>query len=111
MFARISRYEIPTDRLDEAVEAFRLTSGGLNQLDGFVHGHLLVDRESGDLVTSTFWRTRADVENSRSRAGRLRQEAVRAVDGSVQSVVEYEVVAHFAGDEDQTGTRVSSAAR
>ena len=110
MFARISRYEIPTDRLDDAVEAFRAAGGGLSRLDGLVQGYLLVESESGDVVTTTFWRTRADAENSRSRASRLRQDAVRAVEGAVQSVVEYEVVTDFSTDEDQFGTPVSSSA-
>jgi heme-degrading monooxygenase HmoA len=109
MFARISRYEIPTDRLDEATASFRAAGDGLRELEGFLDGYLLVDSDSGDLVTITFWRTRANAEASRSRAARLRQEAVRAVEGSVQSVVEYEVVTEFGADE-EAGETVSSAA-
>jgi hypothetical protein len=42
----------------------------------------------------SFWFRRDAMEASRIKASRLRNEAAAAVEGSVQSVVEYEVAVH-----------------
>jgi heme-degrading monooxygenase HmoA len=95
MFARLARYEIDPDRADEAVQSFQQASEGLADIDGFKGGYVLLDDE-GSIATLTVWQSRAALMDSQSRAGRLRQEAVQAVGGSVLSVNEYEV-AHEMG--------------
>ena len=95
MFARLARYEIDTDRSDEAVESFKQASQGLTELHGFRGGYVLLDNE-GSIATLTVWESRAALLDSQSRAGRLRQDAVQAVGGSVVSVNEYEI-AHEMG--------------
>jgi heme-degrading monooxygenase HmoA len=89
--ARLARYAIEPDRLDDAVESFHQAGFELSELDGFAGGHVLVDHEEGTLMTLTLWESRAAVDASDVRAATLRQRALRSVDGEVQSVTCYEV--------------------
>ena len=91
MHARLARYAIEPDRLDDAVASFREAGRELSELDGFEEGYVLVDAEQGTLMTLTLWESRAAVDTSEVRAATLRQRALRAVDGDVQSVNCYEV--------------------
>ena len=91
MHARLARYGIEPDRLDDAVESFRLAGQELAELDGFEGGHVLVDYDEGTLITLTLWENRAAIDRSDVRAASLRQRALRSVDGEVQSVTCYEV--------------------
>ncbi len=91
MHARLARYAIEPERLDYAVESFREAGRELSELDGFEEGYVLVDHDEGTLMTLTIWESRAAVDTSEVRAATLRQRALRAVDGEVQSVTCYEV--------------------
>jgi hypothetical protein len=76
--------------MNEAVESFR---GAIAQI---VEMHpeevlVLVSPENDRALTMSFWERQDDMEVSRMTASRLRTDAAKAVDGSVQSVVEYEV--------------------
>jgi heme-degrading monooxygenase HmoA len=95
VFARLVRYQVPPEHYDEAVERFDEAAREIEQLDGFEHGYLLADPESGLVVTATFWRDRATLDGSDVRAGALRQRAVRAVEGSIECVDRVEVVAEL----------------
>jgi heme-degrading monooxygenase HmoA len=89
--ARVARYAIEPDRIDDAVESFREAGRELAELDGFKGGHLLVDSDEGTVVTFTLWENRAAVDASDVRAAGLRQRALQSVEGEVQSVTCYEV--------------------
>ena len=91
MLARVARYEVPSDRIDEAVEAFGQASNEVEQLEGFAGGYLFVDHEDGRTMTLTLWENQAALENSERAAGKLRREAAGSVDGSVLSVETFEV--------------------
>ena len=93
MFARIARYEIDAEKVNETVESFREASTQLVELDGYKSGYMLVDRETGGFATLTVWDNRRSMEASRTRAGALRQLAVK--EGSVISVSEYEIAFDF----------------
>jgi heme-degrading monooxygenase HmoA len=95
MFVRIARYEVDPQRLDEAVESFKDASKRLGGLDGLESGCILTDAESGNLITMVFWNNRQALETSRTRASALRQQAVKAVDGTVVYVGEYEIAHEF----------------
>ena len=95
MHARLARYAIEPDRIDDAVEGFREAGRELAGLEGFRGGQLLVDAEAGTLMTLTLWENRAAVDRSEVRAATLRQRALRDVDGEVQSVTCYEVPFEF----------------
>jgi heme-degrading monooxygenase HmoA len=91
MLARVARYEVPSDRIDEAVEAFGQAAREVEQLEGFAGGYLFVDHEDGRTMTLTLWENQAALENSERSAGKLRREAASSVEGSVLSVEKFEV--------------------
>ena len=97
MFARVARYGIPTERTEEAEAAFREAAAQIQQLDGLERVTVMIDRESGTLITVTIWATRAALEASEVRASRARQQAVGAVDGDCHSVDRLEVFADVTG--------------
>lgn len=91
MHARLARYAIEPDRVDDAVESFREASREISQLEGFRGGHILVEYDEGTVMTLTFWEDRAALEASDVRAASARQAAVRPSEGEVQSVSTYVV--------------------
>jgi len=100
VFARVARYRIPPDRIDDAIEAFQEASEQLREIQGNTGGHLLVDRDNCTALTITYWESRTALEASEVRASRLRAEAVGAADGEIQAVDRCEVVLDFT---EQTG--------
>ena len=64
MFARVARYQIPEENLDDAVEGFREAIEQLRGLQGNSGGYLLVDRDNSTALTVTFWENRAALESS-----------------------------------------------
>jgi heme-degrading monooxygenase HmoA len=95
MFARVARYRYPEERFDEAVEAFRVASEALRDLEGNTGGYLLVDRDNSTALTVTFWESRGAMEASEVHASRLRSSAINAVEGEVQAVDRCEVALDF----------------
>ena len=91
MHARVARYAIEPDRLDDALDGFRDAGRELAELDGYKGGHVLVDYDDGTLITLTLWENRAAIDRSDVRAAQLRQRAMRTVEGEVQSVTCYQV--------------------
>jgi heme-degrading monooxygenase HmoA len=86
MFARVARYDVEPDRTGEAIEAFREAAEQLEGLNGLKGGYVLADWEDGVILSITLWENRAAMDESESKAGALRQEAAKAVDGNVVSV-------------------------
>jgi heme-degrading monooxygenase HmoA len=93
MFARIARYEVKPERVDEAVEVFREALTEISRLDGLKEGSVLTDAEDGVIITMTFWESRGAMENSEKQAAGLRRQAAKRVDGSVVSVHCLDVIA------------------
>ena len=91
MLARVARYEVPSDRIDEAVEAFGQASNEVEQLEGFAGGYLFVDHEDGRTMTVTLWENDAALEESEKVARSARNKASEDVGGSVLSVERFEV--------------------
>ena len=94
MFARLTVYDVPGDRMEEAAESFRSAFDHIAGLEGFREGFFLVCGDDDRATTMTLWETRAAMEASRVTATRLRTDAVHEVDGSVVSAQEYEVAIH-----------------
>ena len=88
---------MPDGRAEDAVRAFEEAARDLEGLNGLQGGYVLRDADTGGIVTMTLWENRALMESSEVRAARLRQQAVRRVEGSVASVqcleVEVEIAA------------------
>jgi heme-degrading monooxygenase HmoA len=94
MFARVAVYEISGHRVEDAVEGFREAIGQISGMDGLKEVYLLVSPESDRALTMSFWDRQNAMEASRVTASRVRNDAAKVVDGSVQSVVEYEIAIH-----------------
>lgn len=94
MFARVSVYEIPADRMDEALHEFRIALDQISALEGFREAFFFLAPEDDRATATTLWTTRNDLEASRTAASNLRTKAAHAVDGGVVSAVEYEVGLH-----------------
>ena len=93
MFTRVAVYEIPGHRVEEAVVSFGKAIDAIREMNP-VEIYMLISRESDRAVTMTFWDGYGAMEASRVKSSRLRSDAANTVDGSVQSVVEYEVAIH-----------------
>jgi hypothetical protein len=93
VFARVAVYDIPGNRMNEAVESFRSAITRIREMQP-KEVLVLVSPEEGRALTMSLWEQRGALEASRMTATRVRGDAARAVDGTVQSVVEYEVAFH-----------------
>ena len=94
MFARVAIYEVPGHRVEEAVGKFRDAIAEISEMKELSEVYVLVSPDADRAMTVSFWSSRSGMEASRIKASRLRNDASTAVDGSVQSVVEYEVAVH-----------------
>lgn len=95
MFARVARYEVPPERMDDAVKAFREAVVEIEGIEGLKGGSVLVDAEDGVVMSMTFWDSRSAMETSEVKAAGLRQQAAKEVDGTVVSVHCLDVVAEI----------------
>lgn len=93
MFARVAVYEVPGHRVGEAIEKFRDAIAQIREM-GPEEVFVLVSAENDRALTMSVWDQQEVMEASRIKASRLRSDASNAVGGSVQSVVEYQVVIH-----------------
>ena len=91
MFARVSVYQIPAGRMDEAVHAFREALDEISGLEGFHEAFFFMAPDDDRATATTLWTSRSAMESSRAAASNLRTKAAHAVDGGVVSAIEYEV--------------------
>ena len=98
MFARVVRYTVNPERCDEALEAFEEAAKAIGDIDGITGGYVMVDGEEGRIVTVTLWEDQAKMEASEVRASRLRQEALRTVEGDIDSVERLRIATGIAND-------------
>ena len=96
MVARVARYEVPQDRIDDAVAAFGEAGAQIENLHGFAGGYVLIDQDDGRTMTITLWENSAAMENSEGAAGRMRRQAAQTAGGSVLSVEKFEVAQELA---------------
>ena len=90
MFARVSVYELEEGRASEVLAAFSPAIERLRDLEGFVDGYFLVERDGVQGVT-LFWESLDAMERSRVTAARARSEAAEEAGANVISTYEYEV--------------------
>jgi heme-degrading monooxygenase HmoA len=86
VFARVVRYSVEPERCEEALQAFEQAAQEIGAIEGITGGYVMADGDDGLIITVTFWSDRNAMENSEVRATRLRQEALRSVEGEVVSV-------------------------
>jgi heme-degrading monooxygenase HmoA len=97
MFARVSTYELPPDRAQEAAAAFRDAIERISALAGLERALLLMPRDGTRAITITLWESATAMEASRVAASRARSAAANAVDGEVTSTEEFDVAADVTG--------------
>jgi heme-degrading monooxygenase HmoA len=97
MVARVSVYDIPPERIEEAEDGFREVLGQISTMEGLRSLYLLMSRESSRAMVVTLWDGHDSMAASGVTAARLRTEVARAVDGEVLSVEELDVVVHEEG--------------
>lgn len=94
MFARVSRYEVPAERLQEDLEGAQATARRVEAMPGSLGIYYLVDREAGRTMSITLWQDEAAMKASEESADSLRAETTSAVAARITGVERYEVVAH-----------------
>jgi quinol monooxygenase YgiN len=98
MYARVVRYHVDPDRCDEALEALEVAVREIGDIKGITGGYVLVDGDNGRIITITLWEDQAALEASEVRASRLRQEALRNVEGDIESVERLRVASGIANE-------------
>ena len=64
MYARVVSAHAQLDKLDQGIEITRSMEAAWQQQQGFQGANLLVDRNTGKILTISTWATRADLEAS-----------------------------------------------
>ena len=95
MHARMLVIQATPARLDEAICLLHERSADVRRLPGFQHGHLLVDRQRGELVTMTLWESEQAMHDVQPRARELLSGALQAFAGEVPPPRQYEVAFDF----------------
>jgi heme-degrading monooxygenase HmoA len=92
VFARVIVAQGAIEGLAGAVGAAQEHLPAAAEQPGFRGFYLLIDRETGKLMTVSLWETREQAEAAEARAGRARADVAPAVGISREPVVEiYEV--------------------
>ena len=91
MYARIARAQVPLDRIDDLINAFK--SNGLPQLrniPGYAGHSMAIDRSSGDGQVAVFWESREALDGSRDKVAPIRDATTKMAGATIVSVTEYE---------------------
>ena len=90
---RVTRLDVQPDAVEDTVATFGgVTVPWLADTEGFCSTLLFIDRTSGRSVVETIWRDPEALAASRSAAAAIRVDTVRATNGVIRSVEEYQLV-------------------
>lgn len=93
MWARVSRFAEPKDRVDDDIRNSREAARELvEQSQGSEGVYYLVDRETGLGMAVTLWESEQAMRDSERVAARIREAANAQVQGEILGVEHYEVV-------------------
>lgn len=93
MWARVSRFEGPVDKVDDDIRTSRETVSELIKGSSGSEGvYYLVDRETGRSMAVTLWESEQAMRDSEQIAARIREESTAQVGGTIVGVERYEVV-------------------
>lgn len=92
MYARISRYEVPLDRLDEDIRGADDTVTKVERMPGSLGLFYLVDRKTGKTMSMTLWESQQAMSESEAPAASLRDRTSSAVGSRIVAIERYEVV-------------------
>ena len=91
MFARVSTYEGPPDRMQEGISHAReRILPAVRNIAGFSGVLFLADRETGKALSITLWESEQAMRDS-EEASRLRSESAEAGGETIAGVERYEV--------------------
>jgi heme-degrading monooxygenase HmoA len=92
MFARVSTYEGPPDRMQEGISHAReRILPAVRNIAGFSGVLFLTDRETGKALSITLWESEQAMRDSEEEASRLRSESAEAGGETIAGVERYEV--------------------
>lgn len=92
MWARVSRFQIPKNRMDEDIEESRkIVTEGVKRIPGSRGVYYLVDRERGETMAVTLWEDEQSMQASEEETARIREESTAGEGGKVLGVERYEV--------------------
>ncbi len=92
MFARVSTYEGPPDRMEEGISHAReRILPAVRNIPGFSGVLFLADRQTGKALTVTLWESERAMQDSEEEANRLRRESAEAAGETIAGVERYEV--------------------
>jgi heme-degrading monooxygenase HmoA len=93
VFARVTKFEGPPERVDELHHAVvERPLPAVRRLDGFAGALVLADRSSGKVLAVTLWESEQAMSASEESAYWFRVYSAEAADETVTSVERYEVV-------------------
>lgn len=93
MYARVSRYQVPIDKLDADVGGAQQTEQQVSQWPGSLGLYYLVDRDSGQTMAITMWESEQAMRESEDRADRMRVDTASRATARLIGIERYEVVA------------------
>ena len=92
MFARQTTIEADPDRIDDAIQHVReAVLPAIEDADGFKGFTLLVDREEGLMIGTSYWESLQALEDSEADVRDAREEATRAAVATAPDVRQLEV--------------------
>ncbi|GAB90863.1 antibiotic biosynthesis monooxygenase [Gordonia rhizosphera] len=90
---RATWFRVDPDKLDRAVDVFKLASlPALEDLHGFCSASLMIDRESGIAVSSVTYDSTHAMMQTRGEAGTIREAGTAEAGAEVLEVCEFELV-------------------
>jgi heme-degrading monooxygenase HmoA len=91
--ARASTFEGPPDRIDDGLRYMReeILPTAFQEDEGFKGALALTDRQSGKMLTITFWESEEAMRASEEEANRLRGDIAQAGGETIAAVERYEV--------------------
>ena len=92
MHARVSRYEVPMDRIDDDIRQSQEIEPKVRAIAGSKGVYYFMDRATGHSMTVSLWETEADMMAAADQARMLREELTGETGAKVTSVDEYEIV-------------------
>jgi heme-degrading monooxygenase HmoA len=95
MFARVSRFVgLPPERIEATLKMFQEEHlPAIQQLQGFRGVEVMVDRQGGRAIATTYWETQNDLATSAKVVEQAREAVVSALDPERPPLIEnYEVL-------------------
>jgi heme-degrading monooxygenase HmoA len=92
-FARVSRYQIPLEKVNVAISQASPTAPQVRGIPGNTGGYLLIDRKTGTALSVTLWESEEALEASVEQANKIRAQITERLGGSISSVESFMVAA------------------